>query len=65
MHRKFKWVWDSQFSCPSLTTIIGKANGYNSRNGAVEHAILNFMDESKRQNILSPDMLNQLYNSIK
>jgi hypothetical protein len=58
-------MWDSQFRCPSLSGITGRANGYISRDGAVEYAILNFMDESKRHNILTPAMLDQLYNSIK
>jgi hypothetical protein len=63
--RKLKWVWDSQFRCPSLTGITRRANGYKSRDGAVEHAVLNFMDESKCHNKLTPAMLDQLYNSIK
>ncbi|CAF0921262.1 unnamed protein product [Brachionus calyciflorus] len=58
--RKLKWVWDGKFKCPSLTGIEGSGRGFKSRNGAIEHAIIDFVKKAAEQQILNESQLNQL-----
>ncbi|CAF0967661.1 unnamed protein product [Brachionus calyciflorus] len=57
---KLKWVWDGKFKCPSLTAIEGSSRGFKSRSGAIENAIIDFVQKATEQNVLSESQLNQL-----
>lgn len=59
---KWKWVWDGRFSCPSLNNSIqGTSGGLKSRNGAIEHAVRNFMEKAINSGVINADMAAQYY----
>lgn len=42
---RWKWAWSSEWRCPSLTSIVGYSYNYNSKKGALEYALKDFMSK--------------------
>merc|ERR1739836_58620 len=59
--RKFKWVWDSKFSCDGrFGGLTGSSRGSKSRTGAVERAIEDFAKQALANGSLKPEDLAQI-----
>ncbi|CAF3643642.1 unnamed protein product [Rotaria sp. Silwood1] len=54
----WKWTWSGKFWCPSLSeTIIGKSTQWKSRNGAIEHAIQDYVTKMTSAGLLTSSQL--------
>ena len=61
---RWKWVWGGHFWCPSLGDIQGESQNYKSREGAIEHAIQDFVIKAGQNNKLTQEQIAQ-YNQGK
>ncbi|CAF4912266.1 unnamed protein product, partial [Rotaria sp. Silwood2] len=56
---RWQWKWSGKFWCPSLsTTIMGESTQWKSRNGAIEHAIQNYVTKMTSAGLLKVSQLN-------
>src|ERR1700728_226701 len=53
---KLKWVWDGRCECGG---IIGSARHYKSQNGAIEHAIQDFVIKAGQAGLITPEQVQQ------
>ena len=54
--RKFKWVWDSKFSCGGkFNGLEGSARGHKSRSGAIKSAINDFARKAASNGLLTAE----------
>lgn len=53
-------VWDSKFSCPTLTEINGESRGFKGRDTATRHAVADFLNKIMGKNILPDGLIVQL-----
>lgn len=42
---RLKWAWSGEWRCPDLTSIVGYSANYNSKKGALENALSDFMSK--------------------
>ncbi|CAF1388675.1 unnamed protein product [Rotaria magnacalcarata] len=57
---RWQWKWSGKFWCPSLSTsIIGTSTQWKSRNGAIEHAIQDYVTKMTSAGLLKVEQLNQ------
>ena len=42
---RWKWAFSGEWRCPDLTSIVGYSTNYNSKKGALENALSNFMSK--------------------
>jgi len=55
---RWKWVWDAHFQCPSISpTLQGTSSAWKSRNGAVEHAIQNYVTQAGQHGLLTKEQI--------
>jgi len=59
---RWKWRWQAQFRCPSLSTMEGSSSNWESRNGAIEHAIEDYVRLGRQHGFLTD---HQLRNPVK
>ncbi|CAF1633913.1 unnamed protein product, partial [Didymodactylos carnosus] len=54
----WKWTYSGEFQCPSISpTIVGESTQWESRNGAIEHAIQNFITQAGQAGVLTPQQV--------
>ncbi|CAF0997125.1 unnamed protein product [Adineta steineri] len=54
----WEWVWSGKFWCPSLSaTVMGESTKWKSRNGAIEHAIQDYVTKMTSVGLLKPPQL--------
>ncbi|CAF0937470.1 unnamed protein product [Adineta ricciae] len=57
---RWKWVWGGQFWCPQLSsTVMGTSEHYKSREGAIEHALQDYVTKAGQAGILKPEHVSQ------
>jgi hypothetical protein len=60
LFRRFSWAWNGQFWCPSISaTVLGTSEHYKSRDGAIEHAIQNFVQKAGSAGLLTQEQIAQ------
>ena len=55
---KLKWVWDGKFTCSSWTPLTGNSRGHKSKNGAIHHAVQDFINKALQNNLITQEMVN-------
>ncbi|CAF1037772.1 unnamed protein product [Rotaria sordida] len=56
---RWQWKWSGKFWCPSLNdTIMGDSTQWKSRDGAMEHAIQDYVTKMTSAGLLKPDKIN-------
>jgi hypothetical protein len=57
---QWKWVWGGKFWCPSLSeTIQGESENYASRDGAIEHALQDYVTKAGTAGVLTQEHISQ------
>ncbi|UJR35583.1 hypothetical protein I4U23_028336 [Adineta vaga] len=57
---RWKWVWGGQFWCPTLdANLRGESKNYKSRDGAIEHALQDYVTKAGEAGILKPEQISQ------
>ncbi len=57
---RWEWVWGGKFWCPSISeTIIGKSVNFKSREGAIEHALQDFVTNAGQAGLLTQEQISQ------
>jgi hypothetical protein len=60
---RWQWKWSGQFSCNGWS-VMGTSTQRKSRNGAVEHAVIDFMQQALNAKLISVEDIKTL-NQIK
>jgi len=56
----WEWVWGGKFWCPTLSSSIqGESEHFKSREGAIEHALQDFVTKAGQAGILTQEQLSQ------
>lgn len=62
---RWKWVWGGNFWCPSISdSVRGTSEHYKSREGAIEHALQNYVQVAGAAGLLTQQQIEQ-YNQGK
>ncbi len=57
---RWEWVWGGHFWCPSISaTVLGVSKNYKSRDGAIEHALQNFVETAGTAGLLTKEQIAQ------
>lgn len=57
---RWQWVWGGQFWCPSISeTVLGVSENYESREGAIEHALQNYVETAGAAGLLTQNQIAQ------
>jgi hypothetical protein len=57
---QWKWVWGGQFWCPSISeTVQGQSENYASRDGAIEHALQDYVTKAGQAGLLTQQQISQ------
>jgi hypothetical protein len=60
---RWQWKWSGQFNCNGWS-VLGSSTQLKSRNGAVEHAVIDFMQKALAAKLISVEDIKTL-NQIK
>lgn len=55
---RWQWKWSGKFWCPALSAnVVGESTQWKSRNGAIEHAIQDYVTKMTTAGLLTPTQL--------
>jgi hypothetical protein len=54
---RWKWRWQGRFWCPTLSPIEGYSNNWESRKGAIEHAIEDYVQKGGQHGFLKANQM--------
>lgn len=60
---RWQWRWQGRFSCPTLSNIEGYSNNWKSRNGAIQHAIEDYVRKGAQHGFLTTHQLTHPINT--
>lgn len=56
---RWQWRWQGRFWCPALSTMEGSSRNWKSRNGAIEHAIEDYVRKGGQHGFLTAKQLTE------